>query len=219
MRSKPPLRNSAALAHHRSSAGSCAPRPTASVAERRREPRPAVVLPHVHRLRPRAGGADQCPHAVAELVALFLADRAPVRGHVLHVVRAVVPDDVDELVDVDAVVHRRSPCSAGFGQQLPRVALGIERSAPSDRSPGGASARSGRVRARRRPPWRSRRRRRSPRAERGVAPAPGRNQGSTVRRPDRLRHAGRRASAARRRAGACTPCRRRTRVDRPARTP
>jgi hypothetical protein len=32
IRSSPPLRNSAAFAHQRSSAGSCAPRPTASIA-------------------------------------------------------------------------------------------------------------------------------------------------------------------------------------------
>src|SRR4051794_10983432 len=73
--------------------------------ERRGEPRPAVVLPHVHRLRPRAGGTEQGPDAVAELTPLLLADRAPVRGHVLHVVGAVMPRDVDDLVDVDAVVH------------------------------------------------------------------------------------------------------------------
>ena len=126
MRSKPPLRNSAALAHHRSSAGSCAPRPTASVANDAARPDQPVVLPHVHRLRPRAGRADQRPHAVAELIALLLADRAPVRGHVLHVVRAVVPDDVDELVDVDAVVHGFVSLSVErFGQQLPRVAFGV----------------------------------------------------------------------------------------------
>ena len=109
----PPLRNSAAFAHHRSSAGSCAPRPDGLGGERRREPRPAGVLPHVHGLGPRSGRADQRPHAVAELVALLLADRAPVRGHVLHVVGAVVPDDVDELVDVDAVVHGRSSSRRG----------------------------------------------------------------------------------------------------------
>src|SRR5262249_36133752 len=75
--------------------------------ERRREPRPALVLPHVHRLRPLPGRAEKRPHAVAELLALLLADRAPVRGHVVHVIRAVMPDDVDELVDVDSAVHER----------------------------------------------------------------------------------------------------------------
>src|SRR5262249_31184458 len=75
--------------------------------ERRREPRPALVLPHVHRLRPLPGRAEKRPHGVAELLALLLADRAPVRGHVVHVIRAVMPDDVDELVDVDSAVHER----------------------------------------------------------------------------------------------------------------
>ncbi len=40
---------------------------------------------------------------------LLLGDGAPVRRHVMHVVGAVVADDVDELVDVDLVVgHRES---------------------------------------------------------------------------------------------------------------
>ena len=50
--------------------------------------------------------AHRAPHAVAELVALAPARSAKVRRHVVHVVGAVVPDDVDELVDVDLVVHR-----------------------------------------------------------------------------------------------------------------
>ena len=38
-------------------------------------------------------------------VAFRAPDGPPVRGHVLHVARAVVPDDVDELMDVDLGVH------------------------------------------------------------------------------------------------------------------
>src|SRR5690606_31018543 len=65
----------------------------------------AVLLPEVHDLGPAPGGADRAPHAVAELVALRLGDRRPVGGHVVHVVGPVVPDDVDELVDVHLAVR------------------------------------------------------------------------------------------------------------------
>src|SRR4051812_14709450 len=67
-----------------------------------------VFLPHIHNLRPAAGGADDAPHTEAELIALFLSDRAPVRGHVMAVVGPIGTDDVDEFVRVDLVVHQRS---------------------------------------------------------------------------------------------------------------
>ena len=73
--------------------------------ERRRQAVEAVFLPEVEHLGPSAGRADDAPHAEAELVAVVLRHRAEVRRHVVHVVGAVVPDDVDELVDVDVVVH------------------------------------------------------------------------------------------------------------------
>src|SRR5207248_714716 len=50
------------------------------------------------------------PHAVAELVPLLLSFGAPVGRHVVHVLGPVVPDDVDELVDVDLLVGHRSNC-------------------------------------------------------------------------------------------------------------
>src|SRR5262249_20597681 len=80
-------------------------------------------LPHVEDLRPPARGADDAPHPVAELVALLLGDRAPVGGHVVHVLGPVVPDDVDELVDVHLVVH-----SAGNTSSASRSTRGRHRS-------------------------------------------------------------------------------------------
>ena len=76
--------------------------------ERVGEAVPALVLPQVDDLGPPPGRPDHRPDAVAELLALDLRLGAPVRGHVVHVVGAVVPDDVDELVDVDLVVHGTS---------------------------------------------------------------------------------------------------------------
>src|SRR5689334_4530405 len=81
------------------------------VAERRGQSGEPVLFPQVHDLGPAPGGPHDTPHAVAELVAVLLGHRAEVGGHVVHVVGPVVPDDVDELVDVDlligGVVHER----------------------------------------------------------------------------------------------------------------
>src|SRR5262249_33603358 len=82
------------------------------VLEVRDQPVPAVELPEVDHLRPRTSRADGSPHAEAQHVAFLATDRAPVRVHVMHVAAAVVSDDVDQLVDVDLVVHERDPCSA-----------------------------------------------------------------------------------------------------------
>ena len=68
---------------------------------------PPVELPHVHDLGPPAGRPDRAPHAEAEHVAFLAPDRAPVRRHVVHVAGPVVPDDVDELVDVHLRAHGR----------------------------------------------------------------------------------------------------------------
>ena len=62
---------------------------------------PAVQLPHVDHLGPAPGRPHRRPDAVAQLVALPDADRHPVGGHVVLVAGAVVPHDVDQLVDVD----------------------------------------------------------------------------------------------------------------------
>jgi len=75
------------------------------MAETRGEPGEPILFPHVHDLGPLAGGSHGAPDPEAELVAFFLRDRAPVRGHVVHVVRPVRADDVDELVGVDLFVH------------------------------------------------------------------------------------------------------------------
>ena len=72
------------------------------------EPGKAVLFPHVDDARPAVRGADDAPHAEAQLVALFLRDRAPVGRHVMHVLRTLGPADVDELVRVDLVVHPRT---------------------------------------------------------------------------------------------------------------
>ena len=61
--------------------------------------------PQVDHLRPAAWYRRR-PIRRSTPVALLLGDGAEVRRHVVHVVGAVVPDDVDELVDVDLVVHR-----------------------------------------------------------------------------------------------------------------
>src|SRR5262249_10035071 len=90
------------------------------VLEVRGEPVPTLELPQVHDLRPRAGGTDRGPYAETLHVALCPSDWAPVRGHVVHVARAVVPDDVDEFVDVDLLVHRfrgRSGGAASTGRR------------------------------------------------------------------------------------------------------
>ena len=97
-------------------------RPTSSCSKLAARPS-SRELPEVHDLRPRAGRADRRPHAEAAHVALGAPDRAPVRGHVVHVPRAVVPDDVDQLVDVDLLVRlpvrarrRTRRCRGSYGR-------------------------------------------------------------------------------------------------------
>src|ERR1700730_5021370 len=69
---------------------------------------PAFELPQVDDFGPPSGRPDRAPHAEAQHVALGARRRAPVRRHVVHVTGAVVPDDLDELVDVDLAVHPRN---------------------------------------------------------------------------------------------------------------
>ena len=72
---------------------------------------PAIELPHVDHFGPAPGRPHRPPHAVAELVAFLAPDGAPVGSHVVHVLGAVGPDDVDQFVDVDLAVGHQAPSS------------------------------------------------------------------------------------------------------------
>ena len=132
--------------------------PAGLVAEPGGQPGEAVLFPHVDHPRPAVGRADHAPDAEAELVTLLLRDRAPVRRHVVHVLRPHRTADVDELMCINLVVHLATVTPAAH-----RVTS--RRDSSSRRSPG-PSTRRRRRRTRsnacRRPNWR--RRARSPRA-------------------------------------------------------
>jgi hypothetical protein len=61
-----------------------------------------------------AGRADYSPHTETELTAIVSSHRAPVGGHVMHVICTIRTDDVDELVRVDLGIHY-SPVDDGSG--------------------------------------------------------------------------------------------------------
>src|SRR5438132_3914780 len=67
---------------------------------------PPLELPQIDDLGPAPGRTHRSPDTEARHVAFLTRRRAPVRGHVLHVAGAVRPDDVDQFVDVDLVVHQ-----------------------------------------------------------------------------------------------------------------
>lgn len=60
------------------------------------------------------GCADDSPYAEAKLATIFSCHRAPISGHVVHVVRSVRANDVDELVRINLVVHN-SPMGGADG--------------------------------------------------------------------------------------------------------
>ena len=75
------------------------------VAKRFGQTRKSVFLPDVHDFGPAASGTHRSPDAVTELIAFDLSLRRPVRRHVMHVIRAVMTDDVYELVDINLGIY------------------------------------------------------------------------------------------------------------------
>lgn len=75
------------------------------VAERFGETWKSVFFPDVHDFRPPPGGSHRSPYAVTELISFDLSLRRPVGCHVMHVIGAVMTDDVDELVDIDLGIY------------------------------------------------------------------------------------------------------------------
>ena len=57
---------------------------------------------------------NHSPHTETTLTAIVSSHRAPVGGHVMHVIRAIRANDVDELVCVDLGIHC-SPVSDANG--------------------------------------------------------------------------------------------------------
>jgi hypothetical protein len=88
------------------------------VAERRSQTVKTVFFPHVHDARPSSSGSDHTPNSEAQLATIISRHRTPVRRHVVHVIRPVGPDDVDELVCVDLGVHDDSiACGRSIGEK------------------------------------------------------------------------------------------------------
>ena len=54
-----------------------------------------VLLPHIEHPGPHRRRADHAPHPKTELMALFLADRAPIGRYVMHIASSVGPPDID----------------------------------------------------------------------------------------------------------------------------
>ena len=90
-----------------------------------RRGRPSRRAPTCSRPLATAGRADGAPHAEAELVAFVARRRAPVRSHVVHVPGAVVPDDVDELVDINFRSSRWQPDPAPNVRAVAQISFAL----------------------------------------------------------------------------------------------
>lgn len=66
--------------------------------------------------------ADDSPYAKTKLATIFSCHRAPVGGHMVHVVRSVRANDVDELVRINLGIHN-SPVGDADGFALTQLAV------------------------------------------------------------------------------------------------